>query len=68
MIKENPVVTPVVFQSIVINRPRPPSDISTTYVDGFSVTHERNSRHHIWIMSLLLLALLVKQQTTIWGN
>ena len=68
MIKENPVGTPVVFQSIVINRPRPPSDISTTYVDGFSVTHERNSRHHIWMMSLLLLALLVKLQTSIWGK
>ena len=33
-------------------RPKPPTNVSTNYVDGVSLTHGMNPRHHIWTMSL----------------
>ena len=51
MIKANPISSPDGFEMNNSKRPSPPTNVSTNYVDGVSVTHGMNPRQHIWTMS-----------------
>ena len=51
MIKADTVGNPDVFEMYGSKRPKTPTNVSTNYVDGVSVTHGMNPRHHIWTMT-----------------
>ena len=51
MIKADTTGSPDGFEKISPERPKPPTNVSTNYVDGVSVTHGEKTRHHIWTMS-----------------
>ena len=52
MIKADSVVHLDGFKMYGSIRPSPPTNVSTNYVDGVSVTHGMNPRHHIWTISI----------------
>ena len=52
MIKTDTIGSPDGFIRYAFKRPSPPTNVSTNYVDGVSVTHGMNPRHHIWTMSI----------------
>ena len=51
MIKAVTTGSPDGFEKHVLKRPSPPTNVSTNYVDGVSVTHGMDPRLHIWTMS-----------------
>ena len=51
MIKADTTGNPDGFKKFGPKRPKPPTNVSTNYVDGVSVTHGENPWHHIWTMA-----------------
>ena len=51
MIKADTSGSPDGFEKHGFKRPDPSTNVSTNYVDGVSVTHGKNPRHHIWTMA-----------------